>query len=176
VLRHAAAAALLLVALAGQAQAARPAPQWTGRVTFVSDGDSLWVQPAGVGAKPVEIRLVDIDAPEICQAWGKQARDALKRLVTGKSVAVQTVTRDRYGRTLARITVNGQSVSAWLVQQGHAWSQRSRWEGGPLVTQEQQAKTLRRGLHSQPAAIQPRDFRRSHGPCVRPAAAPGRAK
>ena len=37
-----------------------------GRVTSVVDGDSLWVTPADNSAA-IEVRLLDIDAPEICQ-------------------------------------------------------------------------------------------------------------
>lgn len=173
-----AATTLLLVAAAGAAPAAGPAkavPAWTGRVSHVSDGDSLWVQPAAAGAKAVEIRLADIDAPEICQPWGPQARDALMEQVGGKTVAVQVLGHDSYGRTLARVLLEGQSVNAWLVQEGHAWSNRSRWDQGPLVKQEKMARALRRGLHGQQGperAMLPREFRRSHGPCERPAAAP----
>jgi micrococcal nuclease len=149
------------------ARAAKPVPEWTGRVTHVSDGDSLWVRPEDAALKPVEIRLADIDAPEICQPWGTQARDALKYQVGGKAVAVRVVGRDGYGRTLARVLLDGQSVNAWLVSEGHAYSHRTRWDQGPLVKQEKVARALRRGVHGQGGAILPKDFRRSHGPCPR---------
>jgi micrococcal nuclease len=80
---------------------------------------------------------------------------------------VRVVGRDGYGRTLARVLLDGQSVSAWLVAQGHAYSHRNRWDQGPLVTQEEAARALRRGVHGQGGAMRPKDFRRSHGPCVR---------
>ncbi len=167
------AAASVLLALWGLplAQAAKPVPEWAGRVTHVSDGDSLWVQPADAALKPVEIRLADIDAPEICQPWGPQARDALKDQVAGKAVGVRVVGRDGYGRTLARVLLDGQSVNAWLVTEGHAYSHRTRWDQGPLVKQEKVARALRRGVHGQGGAILPKDFRRSHGPCERAASA-----
>lgn len=158
--------AVLLLA-AGAALAAKAVPEWTGRVTSVSDGDSLWVQPAEAGAKAVEIRLADIDAPEICQAWGPQARDALKDQVTGKTVTVRVVGHDGYGRTLAKLGLDGQDISAWLVQEGHAWSNRTRWDRGPLVKQERMAQALRRGLHANADKVMPKDFRRNRGPCPR---------
>ena len=162
--------ALSLLLAATLAAAAKPAPTWDGRVTHVSDGDSLWVQPADAAQAPVEIRLVDIDAPEICQAWGREARAALQERVDGRAVAVRPVGRDGFGRTLARVALDGQDVGAWLVQEGHAWSQRTRWNRGPLVKQETQARALRRGLHQEPGAIAPKEFRRQHGPCERGAA------
>ena len=157
------------------AQAAKPVSEWAGRVTHVSDGDSLWVQPEDAAHKPVEIRLADIDAPEICQPWGLQARDALKEQVGGKAVGVRVVGRDGYGRTLARVLLDGQSVNAWLVAEGHAYSHRTRWDQGPLVKQEKVARALRRGVHGQGGAILPKDFRRSHGPCERPGGAAAHA-
>lgn len=50
---------------------------WSGVVTHVSDGDTVWVEPTQ-GGEAQKIRLLGIDAPEICQAWGPQARDALQ--------------------------------------------------------------------------------------------------
>ena len=147
------------------ARAARPAPAWRGRVTHVSDGDSLWVRPEGGDAKPVEIRLADIDAPEICQPWGPEARDALRERVNGQVVSVHPVGRDGFGRLLARVQVAGQDLGRQLVVDGHAWSQRTRWDRGPLVKEESVARALNRGLFATPRAQMPRDFRKTQGPC-----------
>jgi micrococcal nuclease len=170
------------VAVSGGAFAARAAAPIEGRVTHVSDGDSLWVRPGTAGA-PIEVRLVDIDAPELCQPWGPESKAALQALVAGKAVTLHTVGRDDYGRTLAHLSVDGQDVNAQLVQDGHAWSARGRNDHGPLLKEERSAKALGRGLHAQRGAVMPRDFRRSHGPCVAgdaatapaPAAAPAPA-
>ena len=48
------------------------AAQLHGVVTHVSDGDTLWVRPAGAGAA-LQVRLQGLDAPEICQEFGSQA-------------------------------------------------------------------------------------------------------
>lgn len=165
-------AALGLVLAAAAVAAAKPTPSWNGRVTHVSDGDTLWVQPADGATAPVAIRIVDIDAPEICQPWGPQARDALQERAGGRDVIVRPVGRDGYGRTLARVTLDDLNLGPWLVQEGHAWSQRTRWDQGPLVKQETQARALRRGLHAQPEPVSPKEFRRRHGPCERAAASP----
>ena len=149
---------------ASAAKPAKPEPL-QGVVTQVMDGDTLRFNVSGQPA--IELRLAQIDAPEICQAWGPQARDALKARVAGREVSVQTTGRDGYGRTLARIQVDGQNLGAWLVAHGHAWSQRNRWQQGPLTAQESQARAARRGLHAQPGALLPKAFRRSHGPCER---------
>lgn len=138
--------------------------QLEGEVTRVVDGDSVWLAPAGGGA-PVELRLVGIDAPEICQPWGPQARDALAEQVLGRQVRVKTVGRDTFERTLGTLFVDGRNVNQWLVQEGHAWSARYRYDRGPYVREERMAKALSRGFNRAGGAVLPRDFRREHGPC-----------
>jgi endonuclease YncB( thermonuclease family) len=72
---------------------------------------------------------------------------------------------DQYGRLLARITLQGQDVGAWMVTQGHAWSYRYRRDAGPYAAQESQARAQGRGLFASTDAEQPRDFRKRHGSC-----------
>ena len=157
---------LLLVTLAGQAAPA----QLEGRVSRVVDGDSLWLElPAP--AAPVELRLEGIDAPEICQAWGPEAKRALADLVLGKQVQVSTVGRDTYGRTLGTVHLDAQNINKLMVQEGHAWSSRSKYDRGPYVADERMARALNRGLNREGGAVMPGDVRRVHGPCHAPAAA-----
>ena len=88
------------------------------------DGDTLWW-------KGEKIRIADIDTPEIdgkC-AYEKQtairARNRLATLLGGK-FRIHREGQDRYGRTLAIITVNGRSVGDMLVSEGLArtWTGR----------------------------------------------------
>lgn len=145
-------------------KAPTPAGTVQGVVTHVTDGDSLWVTPSGQPG--IEVRLRDIDAPEICQAWGEEARRALEERVLGRTVVLRITGRDTYGRTLGHVQADGVDVGRSMVAEGHAWSTRTRWDRGPLVKEERMADALRRGLHGQPGAMMPRDFRRGHGPCV----------
>jgi endonuclease YncB( thermonuclease family) len=161
--------AALGLALALPLASAGPAAPATGVVTRVIDGDSLVFQPEG--QPPIEVRLRDIDAPEICQAWGVEAKKALEEMALGKQGALSASGRDTYGRTLGLLMVDEQSLSKRLVQDGHAWSVRYKWDNGPLVKQERQARALSRGLHSQAGAIPPKEFRRAKGPCPPPGAA-----
>src|SRR5688572_5547815 len=72
---------------------------WMGVVTYVVDGDTVWVRPAD-GGKPVSVRMDGIDAPEICQPGGGVSRDALKRRTLGQRIAVFGRHHDDYGRLL----------------------------------------------------------------------------
>jgi micrococcal nuclease len=158
-------AALLVLGLAapiGAAPRSQPAPL-QGVVTQVSDGDTVRFTPAGQTA--IVVRLANIDAPEICQAWGPEARRALTDLALNKPATLRPTGRDSYGRTVGVLVVDGLDVAQNLVEGGHAWSLRGRNDTGPLVKQERMAKALNRGLHEGGAAIKPADFRRNNGPC-----------
>jgi endonuclease YncB( thermonuclease family) len=140
-----------------------------GAVRSVVDGDTVWFAPADGGA-PLDVRLLDIDAPEICQAGGVQAKAWLaEHALRRPARLVFTAGRhDRYGRLLATLWVDGDEapLNRRLVEEGHAWSLRAKWDRGPYVAQERMARALRRGLHADgDPALPPWDFRRQHGPC-----------
>lgn len=137
---------------------------WQGTVTHVTDGDTLWVRPQRGGA-PRSVRVDGVDAPEICQPHGETARSALAAHVLGQQVQVRGRRTDQYGRLLARITLQGQDVGAWMVSQGQAWSYRYRRTVGPYAAQEAQARAQGRGLFAAARPEQPRDFRKRHGSC-----------
>lgn len=154
-------AALLLIPSTLLAQQPRT---YNAVVTHVSDGDTVWVRPARGGAR-VPVRLLDIDAPEICQRSGQQSREALARQVLRRTVTVEERGRDDFGRVLARLHRSGQDVGERLVAEGHAWSYRFRNQPGPYHAHETQARQARRGLWAAAHPLEPRAFRRLHGPC-----------
>jgi hypothetical protein len=89
---------LLMILLATSADARE---MFVGPVTYVTDGDTLWVQPDGGGAAR-KLRLTGMDAPEICQHGGKAAHDLLAQLALHRRVVVNVAYFDRYGRGLWR--------------------------------------------------------------------------
>lgn len=147
--------------------AAAPAHALTGVVTHVSDGDTVWVKPdAAPQRKPVKLRLVGIDAPERCQAWGAESTAALKAQVLHRRVEVPTRGVDAHGRLLGGLKLaDGRDVAAWMVEQGHAWSPRFKRHRAPYAQQQVEAQARRAGLFADPAAIEPWVFRKTHGPC-----------
>ena len=134
-----------------------------GVVTQVIDGDTLRFNVAGQPA--IEVRLAQIDAPEICQAWGAEAKRALGELALNKPATLRPSGLDHHGRSIGVLVVDGASVGQRLVQEGHAWSLVGRNGRGPLVKEERLAQALDRGLHAGRAAVKPADFLRSNGPC-----------
>lgn len=95
----------LLLTLAVCPAAGAHADAWPARVDYVVDGDSLWVRPVdadGAATGPrARLRLVDIDAPEICQSGGLQAHD-VRALVQGRLVQVAVRTRPLRARAGGR--------------------------------------------------------------------------
>ncbi|WP_373741114.1 thermonuclease family protein [Neisseria sp.] len=92
---------------------------YTGRVTSVADGDTLRVTDSD-GQKH-KIRLAYIDAPEIQQAYGEAARDSLRDMADGKTVAVTVFERDRYRREVAKVEVDGKDLNLAQLRRGAAW-------------------------------------------------------
>lgn len=96
---------------------------------MVHDGDSI-----RCGGE--RIRIADIDAPEMpgspkCEgprryrSWcdyaaGARSRDALRGFLASGPVRVERLGLDRYGRTLARVTVRGRDAGGYLVSLGLA--------------------------------------------------------
>jgi len=110
------------------------------RVTRVIDGDTIAVKTAG--GREETVRILGIDTPETEEhgnwgteyegisdpsyltAWGHRARNQTERLVKGKSVSLVTDCRagerDRYGRLLAYVGVEGSDLGSLLLQEGYA--------------------------------------------------------
>lgn len=138
---------------------------WSGVVTLVVDGDTMHVR-ATPNAEPRSVRVQGIDAPESCQPHGRAATQALKDMALGRTVFVTTTKQDDYGRDLAVVDLGREDIGQRLVSAGHAWSYRFKQDPGPYAAQERQARQMRLGLFSDPAAEYPGKFRRRHGPCV----------
>jgi endonuclease YncB( thermonuclease family) len=136
----------------------------TGQVSRIVDGDTLWLKTAA-DAEPVVIRIEGIDAPESCQAGGTDATQALTKLVLNRNVTVRIVARDEHARVVGKVFDGTVDVGDRMVRDGHAWSARFKYDRGPYMAEERMAIALKRGLHGEGGAVQPRDFRQSHGPC-----------
>lgn len=128
-----------LVALAGAFDA---------KVVSIADGDTVTVLTAA--NEQIRIRLAEIDAPEGGQPWSNRSKQALAALVHGRTVRVEPLTTDRYGRTVARLYVGNIDVSAELVRQGHAWVFRRYVTDESLFAVEEEARAAGRGMWSLP--------------------------
>ena len=135
-----------------------------GVVSYVADGDTVYLRPEGQH-HPIAVRLLGIDAPEICQTGGVAARQALQDLLLDQTVDLRMERRDDYGRQLAQVYWQGRDVGRWMVQQGLAWSYRYGRDPGPYLKEERAARAAGLGLFAEPAPEPPAVFRRRHGSC-----------
>jgi endonuclease YncB( thermonuclease family) len=132
----------------------------TGKVVAIADGDTLTLLTAD--QQQVKVRLAEIDTPERAQPYGTRARQALSDLAFGKQATVESGEKDRYGRVVGRIYVDGVDVNRALVNQGAAWVYRQYNRDKSLLAVEADARTAKRGLWSLPEAerVAPWDWRK----------------
>ena len=93
----------------------------TGKVVKVADSATVTILDNNTQHK---IRLQGIDAPERKQLFGNASRKHLATLVTGKEITVKWDNRDRYGRIVGFVIVDGQDVNLAQVKAGMAWFYR----------------------------------------------------
>lgn len=92
---------------------------FTGKVVSVTDGDTVTV--LDVYKAQHKIRLIGIDAPERRQSFGNRSKQSLSEIIFNKTVTVITNKRDRYGRVLGKVLINGVDVNREQIRRGMAW-------------------------------------------------------
>jgi micrococcal nuclease len=144
---------------AAPATSPRAANSHLWRVVGVHDGDT--VTCLDENNQQQKIRLAEIDAPEIGQDYGKAAREALAGMVFGKTVEVIDDGRDRYGRWIGHLVVDGTDVNRQMVATGNAWHYAAYSSDQSLAAVQSQAQSQRIGLWSQPDPTPPWEFRKN---------------
>jgi endonuclease YncB( thermonuclease family) len=100
--------AFSLLGLIGNAMAERCTPtRWV-------DGDTFSVSPTGKGDM---VRVAGYDAPERGQPWSKVATAKLKEL-TQYGADCECRKRDKYGRSVCTVRVNGETVAVEMLKSG----------------------------------------------------------
>jgi micrococcal nuclease len=123
---------------------------FSGIVSHVFDGDSFLVRNAS-GAN-INVRLVDIDAPEKDQPFGDRARAALVKLIDSHHVYVHVIDIDKYQRKLARVYLEPDrvDVARAMVHDGNVWVYRRTLRDESLVALEDAARADHLGLWALP--------------------------
>ena len=125
----------------------------------VHDGDTL--RAIDEGNVERKVRLVGIDAPELGQAFGRVARDRLRELALRQRVVVELHDRDRYGRDLATVVIEGASIIRQLVAEGLAWHFTRYSSDADLAVAEAAARNARIQLWADAPPVAPLDWRAS---------------
>jgi micrococcal nuclease len=123
----------------------------SGTVQAVVDGDTFDLSDG------TRVRLLLVDTPEITNGhndcYGQEAAAFTRGLIEGAVVQLsydEAACKDRYGRTLAWVTVGGTELNTALVRQGYACSLYIKPGGAARAeefdTYESEAKTNRTGM------------------------------
>jgi len=147
--------ALALLALATFSLGARAAVL-EGRVVRVADGDTLTVL---VQRRMLRVRLVEIDAPEKHQAFGKRSGQSLGEICMNKPARIVSKGVDRYDRVLGRVYCAGVDANAEQVRRGMAWVYDRYVTDASLYAQQNDARAAQRGLWSDPRPVPPWTWR-----------------
>lgn len=131
----------------------------TGRVLYVSDGDTLTMSVEGSKEK---IRFYGIDAPEKFQDYGLEAKEFVLERVQNKVIQVRVVDKDRYGRTIGKIYYDDHIyLNEEVVKNGLAWWYEYYARGDrDLREAERYARDKKLGLWQEGNAIAPWEWRR----------------
>lgn len=123
-------------------------------VVKVIDGDAYKVLLNG---KLQNVRLLNVDAPELDQYFGKAIKDSVANLIQGSVIALELHSSDIYGRTLVTAAYRGMSLDSLLIAKGWAWFYTSYSKKIDLTYYEAAARLkglgLRRREHNVPPWI-----------------------
>lgn len=128
-------------------------------IAYFYDGDTVKIKD---GTREYKLRITDIDAPERNQTYGKKSRRALMQLCKNASVNVYISGIDKYQRSLGKLHCNGQDVSVWMLENGHAWFNRGYSTDYTLDLAEQRARQHKRGLWKAQRPTPPWVWRKKH--------------
>ena len=139
-----------------------PPPAPSASVTWwrcigVTDGDTFTcLDTAG---KQQKVRISEIDAPELGQPYGRNARDTLAELVFGKSLAVIPMRSTTDGLVICKVSVDGKDIGREMVVAGAAWTEPQ--SESPLIKDQKDAQNGKRGLWSEASPTPPWEFRKA---------------
>jgi micrococcal nuclease len=129
------------------------------KVVSVHDGDTITCLTED--KRQLKVRLDAIDAPELGQPFGQASKKALSDMVFGKTVTVIEKKKDRWGRTVAHVLVDGKDTNLMMLEQGMAWHYTEYSNNKRLQKAEDDARSVRNGLWADRDPVPPWDWRKT---------------
>ncbi|ENK1724480.1 thermonuclease family protein [Campylobacter upsaliensis] len=136
----------------------------TGKVSRVIDGDTIELLAKTSKTNPynhiakLKIRLYGIDAPELKQAYGKEAKEFLSALVLKQEVSLIIENKDKYDRFVGTLFLKGQDINKEMVKNGYAHAYESFSK--KYLAEQADAKMFKLGLWQDEKAVKPSEFRK----------------
>ncbi len=160
---------LTLVCLVGSFDVLAEYSVVSGVVIDVYDGNTLTIKSLEKGT--LKIRLANIDAPELNQPYGIEARQILSKCILLKLVKFKIIGNDSSDRKTAEIYSDSCDVEAHLVESGAAWFARTQQPNPILVKAELNARIAIKGVWASAAPVPPWEWRAQKRVLARPAIA-----
>lgn len=137
--------------------ATSPTSGFSSKCVAVIDGDTLKVShPGGMQT----IQLHTIDAPELLQPFGLQAKDSLSSMALNQTLTIYPVGRGKQGHTLAWVFLGSNSLNRVQVEKGYAWwNRQDKQHEAKIGGLENAARAAKSGLWSDATSISPWEWR-----------------
>lgn len=145
----------------------------TGTCKRVVDGDTFILNDG------TTVQIWGIDAPELKQDYGQEARTWLQNTICQKGVKlrIQVKGTDSYGRTLGQVYIRGNqrrssNVGTQMVKAGMAWFDDFNAPEADLAGEMEKARVERKGLWADKKPVKPYIFRKGGQQQTEPTAVP----
>lgn len=122
------------------------------KAVSIVDGDSISVV---INQELVRVRLAGVDAPEGNQPFAIDSKQSLHDLCFWVEAELSSISKDYYGRMLAKVKCNGVNVNAEQVRRGMAWVADQSVGDRELVQLQEEAQAAKRGLWSYDSPVPP---------------------
>ena len=129
----------------------------SGKVIKIKDGDTVVVLDS-LGNQTT-LRLAEVDCPESSQAFGNRAKQFTANEVGNKIITYKVDSKDRYGRSIAKVFYDGKYLSKEIIKNGFGWHYKRHSTSKKLAALEQLAKDNKIGLWSDKRAVAPWEYR-----------------
>lgn len=132
--------------------------QISGTVVSVADGDTFTILTKC--NRQVKIRLHGIDCPEKRQDFGNKAKQYTSNAVFGKFISVDSADKDRYGRVIAIVPLDGTTLNEMLLRNGLAWHYCKYDKNEYWHKVQDSANAQKIGIWSRPDVVAPWVYRK----------------
>ena len=129
-----------------------------GILIHIDDGDTFTLMSQN--KTQYKIRLNGIDCPEKGQDFGKKAKEFTQGFCGTQTVEATLLNKDKYGRNIANVSVNGANLNYTLVAQGLAWHYTKYSTDKSLAKLELEARAKRIHIWSLPNPMAPWVYRK----------------
>ncbi|PLC48261.1 hypothetical protein CR159_18950 [Pollutimonas subterranea] len=129
-------------------------------ISSVLDGDSLRVH-CSQQEEMTQVRLAQIDAPELRQEHGKASRSFLRFICpVGMKVRIESRGQGQHKHTLGTVICNEINANIAMVMAGHAWAYSRYSPATKMHKLQDKARANHTGLWRRPDPVAPWEFRK----------------